>query len=879
MIADPNTWGHVKWEQELTARGIAPAFGFSFRVENGPEYVAAGEPRALYEFVSAQDFSVGAVAALDERLTLLGFVPFSPEIDERVDAYLVTPLSRLAGSLAIKSGKPFVLCSHNNYASEDDRDTFMALTDNRAVTPQHIMSPDELREFFGDELFGESEKNAAMIAKKIGRHVLEKAPMIHFDGDLDALVEAGKLYMIDSGRIDWTDEYQARLEREMTLIKEKEFESYFLVVADLVQWAKERMLVGPGRGSSAGSLVCYLLRITEVDPIKNGLLFERFIDVNRADLPDIDIDFSHNRRYMVFEYLAEKYGSANVARLGSINTLKARSVMMECGKRLAIPGRDLFKVRDVLIEYSSGDARFGKGLEDTFENTGPGRRLVKEYPSAMHMTRTENHAWHTGQHAAGVLVSNYPVTNYCAVVNGIAQIDKKGAEYLGLLKIDALGLTTLGVIEDAGVVDGETLYQMPLDDPAVFKVFNDRLYAGIFQFEGASQRRVASQIEVTSFREIDHVTALARPGPLGGGAANRYIITKKGAAELTYLHPILEQYLNDTFGVVLYQEQVMKIVKEVGDFSWEDTSTVRKAMSGRKGEEFFNRMRDKFIAGAAKHGIEEETADAIWKEIYSFGAWGMNASHTCSYAVISYWCAWMKAYHPVEYAAAILRATDKEERIIEILRELSAEGVEWIPFDAERSGIDWAAVDGRVIGGFKNIVGVGPVKAAALIQRRDSGTLTEKDKALLANPELVISDLREAHTEWGHLYKEPERYNIIGPIREFADLKDSDYSVLICKLIRLERRDENENVRIMRRGGERMEGQTKFLDMFVVDDSVSTPVRIRISRRDFPAWGDKIADNARPGRDWFLIRGKWLGQFSMFNVRKIKPLNNEDIKI
>jgi DNA polymerase III alpha subunit len=278
----------------------------------------------------------------------------------------------------------------------------------------------------------------------------------------------------------------------------------------------------------------------------------------------------------------------------------------------------------VLIEYSSGDSRYGKGLEDTLTTTQPGKDFLERFPEAVLMTELENHASHTGVHAAGFIVANEPVTEYCTVRDGVAQIDKKDAEYLNLLKMDVLGLRTLGVIEDSGCVTAEELYNLPLTDPEVFRIFNEAKFSGVFQFEGAAQRRVSVQIPVSEFQQIDHITALARPGPLGGGAANTYINRNAGREETTYKHESMRKYLEDTRGVVLYQEQVMRIVKELGDFSWEDTSVIRKAMSGRKGKEFFDRHGEKFAAGAAQHGIDAETAKAIWNEIVNFGAWGMN---------------------------------------------------------------------------------------------------------------------------------------------------------------------------------------------------------------------------------------------------------------
>lgn len=730
--------------------------------------------------------------------------------------------------------------------------------------------------FLDDETYNRAYNNTMAIGERLQGVTLAKAPIISVAGDLPALVETGRVRRMEAGQIaEWDETYQARLVRELDMIKEKEYESYFLVVADLVMWAKERMLVGPARGSSAGSLVCYLLGITEVDPLVHDLIFERFIDINRNDLPDIDIDFNDKKREQVFTYLQEKYGVPNVARIGSVNRLKPRSVMAHGGKKLGIPHGSTFAVLNVLIEYSSGDSRYGKGLEDTLANTQPGKEFTTKFPEGRLISDLENHASHTGVHAAGIIVSNEPVTDFCTVQDGTAHIDKKDAEYLNLLKIDALGLRTLGVIEDAGCVTPEELYALKFDDPEVLKVFDEHKYSGLFQFEGGAQRRVSAQVPMVDFKKIDHVTALARPGPLGGGAANTYINRNAGREEISYRHPSMEMYLGDTMGVVLYQEQVMRIVREIGDFSWEETSTIRKAMSGRKGKEFFDRRGEMFVEGAAKLDIPADEAREIWDEICSFGAWGMNKSHTTSYAMISYWCAYMKHHHPLEYAAACLRSAKDDEQTVEILRELVKEGVKWKAFDPDLSEANWVAREGMLLGGYTGLIGIGPVKAAKYVAKRADGGLTDKDYEQLAKHKVKHADLWPAHTLYGEYYTDPDKHNIAGGLREFANLEDFDNAVVLCRLVRRERRDENEVVRVARRNGRRVPGQSLFLDMFVVDDSVSKPVVARIKSHMWHSHGERLADAAVDGQDWFLVRGKWLKQFSMLIVKKIKCLTNE----
>lgn len=886
-IVDGGTWGHVRWERALIKRGIQPGFGVELPVqlESGRKPLAwalAEDTKAFYQFTSAMPQTEADWAKARGLIRFAGAALTDPEAFDYVD---INPSSLVrtqnALQLARRTRRRVVLTSDNSFPHPDDLDAFEAISDGRKVTPQHLLEDSDWRRAFwmlNDSQFRTAKRNTQEVAERLADVKLQTAPIIQVPGSLVELVSIGKDERLLLGHITaWSEAYESRLQRELVLIAQKQYESYFLVVADLVRWAKERMLVGPARGSSAGSLVCYLLRITEIDPLVHDLLFERFIDINRNDLPDIDIDFNDQKREAIFGYLADKYGRECVARIGNVNTLKPRSVMAEVGKRMGVPANATFAVRNVLIEYSSGDSRYGKGLEDTLTTTKPGQDFLRKYPEASVMGTVEGHAWHTGVHAAGVIVANVPVTDYCTVKEGVAQLDKPDAEYLGLLKIDALGLRTLGVIEDSGVVTAEQLYAMPLDDPKVFEVFNDGKFSGVFQFEGAAQRRVARQIPVTAFKQIDHITALARPGPLGGGATNHYINRNQGRESVVFRHPSMERYLGPTMGVVLYQEQVMNISREIGRFSWEVVSEIRKAMSGRKGKEYFDRRGEEFVVGAATLGMPTEDAEIVWSEICTFGAWGMNKSHTVSYAVISYWCAWMKAYHPIEYAAACLRNAKDDEQLIEMLREIVADGVPYTPFDPDLSERNWVARNGRLVGGFSNLVGIGPVKAAHYVSLRNAGKLTDKDRAKLASLPIKCADLRPAHTLWHDIYNSPDSHNIHGRVKEIADLTDDENAVVVCQIVKRERRDENETVRLARREGVRKEGQTQFLDVFVVDDSISKPVLLRIRPRMWESYGEALADRAVDGKDWLLVRGRWLHQFSMLIVEKVKCLTNEEM--
>jgi DNA polymerase III alpha subunit len=899
-IVDGGTWGHVRWAKELGKTTVKPLFGTELAIpqpdgRKPTAWALARDSRAFYRFSTAArregvDLPALFAASAGGVLRFAGAALDDPECFDFVDINPGSALqTRKALALAKRTGKPLVITSDNAYAEKGDYSAFMALIDREKTTPQHILTLDELRaslSMLDDATFNEAVANTRAVAEECAS-ALVKAPLITLPGDLRGMAEAGRQYRVAAGHIpEWTQEYDDRLQRELAMIESKKYESYFLMVADLVCWAKDRMLVGPGRGSSAGSIACYLLRITEIDSIKHDLLFERFIDVSRNDLPDIDIDFNDQKRDTVFTYLADKYGSANVARIGNINTMKPRSVMAQVCKKLGIPDHERFDVLNVLIEYSSGDSRYGKGLEDTMANTEPGKRFAARHQNAHVMFRLENHASHSGVHAAGVIVCNEPVSDFCTVgADGVAHIDKPDAEYLNLLKIDALGLRTLGVIEDAGVATSEELYGLPLDDQAVLDIFNEHRYSGVFQFEGQAQRRVAAEVNIDSFRKIDHVTALARPGPLGGGASQHYIARAAGREEVTYRHPTMADYLSKTMGVVLYQEQVMRICFEIGRFSWEVVSEIRKAMSGRKGKEYFDRRGDEFVKGAATIGVPESDARTMWNEICTFGAWGMNASHTTSYGVISYWCAWMKRYHPLEYAAASLRGAKDDDQTMEILRDMAAEGIDYIPFDAELSAANWSVTEGKLLGGFMNLVGIGPAKAAAALELREQArrlpdgmklAAWEKTRAKLATLEVKFSDLYPLHNKYRAIYNDPEAFGCAaGSVVSTLDAMPNRGSVLlICKIINKKLRDRNEAVLVARRNGRVEKGQTLFLDIIVNDDS-GTPCTLRIDKYDYEPLGRMCDERLQPG-DELLVRGVRVENFSMVKVDRIKCLSRPE---
>ena len=336
----------------------------------------------------------------------------------------------------------------------------------------------------------------------------------------------------------------------------------------------------------------------------------------------------------------------------------------------------------------------------------------------------------------------------------------------------------------------------------------------------------------------------------------------------------MEEYLSDTMGVVLYQEQVMRICFEIGKFSWKVVAEIRKAMAGSKGKEYFDRRGDEFRKGALSQGVSLEAADQIWAEICTFGAWGMNKSHTVSYAIISYWCAWLKAYHPLEYFAACLRNAKDDKQAIEILREADQEGYKYTAFDPARSAVDWAVVNGELIGGFKNLHGYGPANSVKAIAQRDLGKL---DLEKLKKHEIKFSQLYPMHANWSHVYDDP---TCVGcrPNSQFSKIKElparGDVLILV-QVDRKELRDENETVRVARRDGRRLQGQTLFLDVFVSDDS-GIPITLRFDRHTFKRLGARAAEHVKKG-DILMVRGYRIQNFAMVKVKRIRCLNRPEV--
>jgi len=689
--------------------------------------------------------------------------------------------------------------------------------------------------------------------------------------------------------------YAERLDREIQLIEEKNFQDYFYIVADLVAYAKEHMIVGPGRGSSSGSLLCYLCGITNVNPIKFGLLFERFIDVTRADLPDIDLDFSDAKRHLVFDYIKDKYGVEHVARLGSVMSYKPRSILNTAGQSLGIPKWLCDKVADTLIERSSKDSRALQSFEETFSDTEIGRKLLTEYPEISAVFEAEDHATNAGQHAAGIAITSGEVLDYVAIDGrtGGIMADKYDAEVLNILKIDILGLSQLSVFERALELIGEQpkngfLEALPLDDQKAFDVLNKKQFSGIFQANGKSLQILFQSIHTDRLGDLVAITSLSRPGPVAAGGAVRWTRKRMGTEPATYHHPMLIPYLEVTYGEVVYQEQVMSICRDVGKMDFRGVTKIRKAMSKSLGVEEMKTLGEPFKKGAFENGLDEKTIDTIWAELIQMGAWSFNLSHALSYSLITYWCCWLKAYHPVEFAAATLDNEYEPMKQLRLLRELDMEGIKYKPLDIEKSTERWniKEEDGKkiLVGPLTNIKGVGPVTVRKILESRKPGgaPLTPAIMAKLQTASTKIDSLTPIRDAINKIHPDLSKINIISEPTPICDLYAglNDQYTILGLVKKIQPRDENDLHSLAKRDGRRIEGPSWSLNLFVHDDT--DEILCKIDRYDYSTSGKKIEEIAGAGDSLYAIRGRIPRGFRMIlisNIRYLGKMSDLEIKM
>lgn len=510
--------------------------------------------------------------------------------------------------------------------------------------------------------------------------------------------------------------YWGRLRDELKVIAGMGFSGYFLIVWDFIDYARRNGIpVGPGRGSAAGSLVAYVLRITDLDPLRYGLLFERFLNPERISPPDIDIDFCQERRDEVINYVNQKYGRESVAQIITFGSMMAKGVIRDVGRALEIPYGDVDRIAKLvpnrlnitLKEALQEESRLRK-MRETDEQV---RNLLQIAETLEGLTR------HASTHAAGVVISPRPLAEMLPLYRGpnsevLTQYDMDGIESLGLLKMDFLGLGTLTLIKKTVDIIRQTrgvdldIEAVSLHDPAAYKLLSEARTLGVFQLESSGLREILKKLKPENFEDIIALVALYRPGPLGSGMVEDFIDRKHGRTEIKYEHPDLEHILKETYGVILYQEQVMQIAGELAGFSMGAADLLRRAM-GKKKPEVMAKQKERFLEGAKTRGVKKKAADRIFELMEHFAGYGFNKSHSAAYALVAFRTAYLKANYTVEFMAALLTSVrENTDKVIKYMAECKELGIEVLPPDINQSHSPFTVDCGSIrfgLGGVKNV--------------------------------------------------------------------------------------------------------------------------------------------------------------------------------
>lgn len=518
-----------------------------------------------------------------------------------------------------------------------------------------------------------------------------------------------------------------RLTYEISIIKQMGFSGYFLIVQDFVNYARSKNIpVGPGRGSAAGSLVSYVLGITNIEPTRWGLIFERFLNPERVTMPDIDIDFCFERRDEVIDYVRNKYGKEHVAQIITFGTMAARASVRDVGRVLDVPYNEVDRIAKLIPPNTS--------IEEALQISEELRNLIENNPQAKRIIdiakRIEGHARHASIHAAGIVISKDPLMEYVPlqVMNSseiVTQFPMTNLEELGLLKMDFLGLRTLTVIYDTLKKIKENygididINNISLTDQKVYELLQKGDTIGVFQLESRGMRNLLKEVKPEKFEDLIAVLALYRPGPLG--RLESYIRRKRGEEKIEYMHPSLEPILAETYGVIIYQEQVMEIAHKLAGFTLGQADVLRRAM-GKKKPEVMEEQRGIFVKGAVERGIPEEVAREIFEDMAKFAEYGFNKSHSAAYAFVSFQTAYLKVYYPKEFMASLLTSVKSNtSKLSKYIAEAKRMGIKILPPDVNESMVDFTVTAQGIRFGLAAIKNVGESVAEAIVKEREKG--------------------------------------------------------------------------------------------------------------------------------------------------------------
>jgi len=605
----------------------------------------------------------------------------------------------------------------------------------------YVKGPDEMRNVF--KAYPQAAENTLRIADRINLslevkgHHLPKFPVPEGSSLADHFAQVARkglekrlnsMAHLFAAKLKKHEvkEYWERLEREIEIIRNMQFPGYFLVVWDFIKYAKDHGIpVGPGRGSAAGSLVAYALEITNVDPLDYDLLFERFLNPERISMPDIDLDFCMNRRGEVIDYVRKKYGEENVAQIITFGTMAAKSVVRDVGRVLGHQYGFVDKISK-MIPGGPGvtltDAKKDGPLAEAIKNDEEVKKIVEIGEKLEGLSR------HAGMHAAGVVITPEPVTSYVPLYRTnrdeiVTQFDMRVVEKMGLVKMDFLGLRTLTVIDDAvksaKMVDGVDIDidAIPFDDPEVFRLFQEGRTKGVFQFESGGMVDLLRKARPTQFEDLAALNALYRPGALDAGMVDEYVKRKNGKA-VKYLVPAMKEVLEETYGVIVYQEQVMQIAQKVAAYSLGQADLLRKAM-GKKDAAVMAAERGKFVDGATANGYDKKKANEIFDYIEPFARYGFNKSHSVAYALVAYQTAWLKVHYPRHFMAALMSSElDRTDAVVKFIGEAKQMGIEVLPPDVNESNMYFSVVGPNIRFGLGAVKGVGEGAVESILAAR-----------------------------------------------------------------------------------------------------------------------------------------------------------------
>ncbi|MBX3075215.1 DNA polymerase III subunit alpha [Candidatus Obscuribacterales bacterium] len=529
-------------------------------------------------------------------------------------------------------------------------------------------------------------------------------------------------------------EYEARAKMELECIEQKKFASYFIMTADFIKYARDNGIpVGPGRGSAAGSLVAFATGITNIDPIKNALLFERFLNPERQSMPDIDTDFCIERRDEVIKYCAEKYGQDHVSQIITFNKMTSKAVIKDVARVLEFPFAESTKLakmvpvvrgkptplKDMLVEHPE--------FKKEYQNSDEARQVIDLAQQLEGTNKT------FGMHAAGVVISDTPLENLVPLQKNndgtvICQFYMEDAAYVGLVKMDFLGLRNLTMIDKAVKCIKQTVGieinpdDIPLDDEKTYQTISNGDLSGIFQLETSSgMRQVARDMKPSNMEDISALIALYRPGPLDSGMIDKFIGCKHGKMKITYDTPLLEPILKDTYGQIVYQEQIMQIAQQLGGYSLGQADLLRRAMGKKKPEEM-EKHRGKFIAGAAERGVAQEISDKLFDIMVQFAEYCFNKSHSAAYGVLTYQTAYLKTHYPVQYMTALMSSVaGEQDKVQGYIAECQSMNIEILPPDVNVSGKEFTADGGNIRFGLSGIKNVGEAAVEEIVKKRELG--------------------------------------------------------------------------------------------------------------------------------------------------------------